>query len=80
MRILGIFIKGVGNISRVSVHSIIKQKILTAASKEKDFSKIVGTNPDIAVVSGKIVLKGAAKGPFAGKSFNTGLNASNFFQ
>jgi hypothetical protein len=66
-------------VSKLNFHIVIKPNILKDAAKIKDFSRIVGTNPDITVIGGKIVLKGAAKGPFAGKSFNTGLNASDFF-
>ncbi len=55
-------------------HRQIKPSILSRAGS---FSKMVGRNPDIKIVGGKIRLTGT--GPFKGKSFNTGLNASDFF-
>ncbi len=74
-----IFIKGFGNVSKDLFHRVIKSNILTAAGKGS-FSKIVGTNPDISVISGKIILQGAKDSPFKGKTFNTGLNAIDFLK
>ncbi len=55
-------------------HRTIKPNIL---GKSGNFSKVVGRNPDIKIVGGRIRLTGT--GPFKGKSFNTGLDASDFF-
>ena len=55
-------------------HRTIKPDILGRAGS---FSKVVGRNPDIKIVGGRIRLTGT--GPFKGKSFNTGLDASDFF-
>lgn len=52
----------------------IKQAILLQV---KRFEGRVGGNPDIEVIGGKILLKGT--GLFKGKSFDTDLNASDFF-
>ncbi|MGB7415978.1 MAG: RHS repeat-associated core domain-containing protein, partial [Thermosynechococcaceae cyanobacterium] len=57
-------------------HRSIKPNILKKAGK---FQGKVGKNPDIKVVNGKIQLKGSSTGPFKGKSYNTDLNASDFF-
>jgi hypothetical protein len=55
-------------------HSKIKPAILKAAGK---YQGKVGKNPDIKVVGGNIHLQGT--GPFKGKTFKTGLKASDFF-
>ena len=56
-------------------HRQIKPNILKKAG---DFSKVVGRNPDIKLVNGKIKLTGT--GPFKGKSFSTGLDAADFLK
>jgi len=56
-------------------HRQIKPSILNSSG---NFSRIVGRNPDIKIVNGRIRLTG--NGPFKGKSFNTGLDASDFFE
>jgi hypothetical protein len=65
-----------GNISvpAETFHRIIKPDILSSAG---DFSRIVGRNPDINIFNGKIKLIG--NGPFKGKSFDTLLDALDFF-
>ncbi|MDH6311931.1 hypothetical protein M2137_000690 [Parabacteroides sp. PFB2-10] len=55
-------------------HRQIKPNILNKAG---DFSRMVGKNPDVKIVNGKIKLTGT--GSFKGKSFNTGLDAIDFF-
>ena len=72
------FIKGFGNVSKDFFHKTLKPTILSAAGKG-NFSKMVGTNPDITVVNGKIVLQGTGPG-YKGKTFNTNLNANDFLQ
>ena len=57
-------------------HKVTKPAILKAAGA---FEKIVGKNPDIFIENGKIILRGAKSGPYAGKSFETGLDALKFF-
>ena len=52
----------------------IKPSILKKAG---NFSKVVGKNPDIKLVNGKIRLIGI--GPFKGKRLNTRLDATDFF-
>jgi len=61
-------------VSAETFHRQIKPNIL---SNSGNFSKIVGKNPDVKIVSGKIILQGT--GPFRGKSFNSGLSASDYF-
>jgi RHS repeat-associated protein len=56
-------------------HRVIKPSILKSAGK---FQKVVGNNPDIMLDGGKVFLKGT--GPFRGKTFETGLDAINFFE
>jgi hypothetical protein len=58
---------------------VIKKDILTAAGGKGLLSKIVGGNPDITIVNGKIVLQGTGGG-FRGKTYNTGLNANDFLK
>jgi len=41
---------------------------------------MVGTNPDVTVINGKIVLQGTKDSPFKGKTYNTGLNANDFLK
>lgn len=72
-----IFIKGLGFINKKLFHEVLKKDILKAVGK--DISKVIGKNPDITVESGKIVLKGTGGG-FRGKTYNTGLSASDFFE
>lgn len=60
---------------RQEYHSKIKKKILGAAG---DYAKKVGSNPDIKVMSKKIVLTGT--GDFKGKSFITELSADDYLQ
>jgi hypothetical protein len=60
---------------RQEYHSKIKKKILGAAG---DYAKKVGSNPDIKVISKKIVLTGT--GDFKGKSFVTELSADDYLQ
>lgn len=53
--------------------------ILNAAGKS-NFVKIVGRNPNIEInKAGEIILKGVQKNGFAGKVYNTGLSAEDFF-
>ncbi|MDR2149133.1 MAG: RHS repeat-associated core domain-containing protein [Tannerella sp.] len=70
------YIKGYGPVPKNFHH--IKNDILNTVGRN-NFSHIVGDNPNISVVNGKIVLVGAGGG-FAGKPFNTGLNANDFLQ
>jgi hypothetical protein len=58
-------------------HRVLKPQILKAAG---NFEKIVGTNPDIAVEKGMIILKGAKTSPFKGKILETGMKASEFLK
>lgn len=55
-------------------HRTIKPEILKNAGR---FKHVVGKNPDIKIINGKIKLVG--QGPYKGRSFNTNLNASDFF-
>jgi hypothetical protein len=73
-----IFIKGFGNVNKDFFHRTLKNDILKAVSKGR-FEKIVGGNPNITVVNGKIVLQGVG-GVFKGKTYNTGLNANDFLK
>lgn len=43
-----------------------------------DFSKKVGTNPNINVKKGNIILEG--QGPFKGKTFETNLKAKDYLK
>jgi hypothetical protein len=74
-----LFIKGFGNISKDVFHKTVKGNILTKAVQGK-FEKVVGTNPDITVVNGKIVLQGSKNSPFHGKTYKTDLNANDFLK
>jgi hypothetical protein len=56
-------------------HATIKDRILTAVGAT-NYSKKVGTNPNITVVKKKIVLAG--QGDFKGKSFPTELAAGDY--
>ena len=58
-------------------HTKTKKSILAKAGSS-NFSGVVGTNPDIKVIGGKIVLVGAGA-DFKGKSYPTELDASDFF-
>jgi hypothetical protein len=58
-------------------HTKTKKSILAKAGKS-NFSGVVGTNPDVKVIGGKIVLVGAGA-EFKGKSYETGLDADDFF-
>ena len=69
-----IFIKGFGSVNKGLFHTVIKKKILKSAG---DFYKVVGTNPDITVKEGLIILKGT--GPYSGKVYQSGLNVLDFF-
>ncbi|XWN35354.1 MAG: hypothetical protein ROO73_00985 [Roseivirga sp.] len=67
------------NFGRIKVpsevfHKQIKRNILKRAG---NFSKVVGKNPDVKIIGGKIRLTG--RGPFKGKSFNTDLDVTDFF-
>ncbi|UBM59231.1 hypothetical protein LAG90_00980 [Marinilongibacter aquaticus] len=64
-------------VNRDVFHNSIKPKILNSSG---NFEKLVGTNPDIKIVSGKIILTGSSRGPFKGKSFNTGLKSMDFLK
>jgi RHS repeat-associated protein len=55
-------------------HRDIKPDILASAGAAED---IVGRNPDVRVVGGKIQLRGT--GPFKGNSVTTDLDAGDFF-
>jgi len=55
-------------------HRIIKPQILKKAG---DYCKVVGNNPNIEVVGGKIWLVG--QGPFKGKTLKTLLDVKDFF-
>ena len=72
-----IFIKGFGNVAKNSMHQI-KPNIFSTVGRS-NFEKIVGSNPNITVVNGKIVLQGVGDG-FKGKTYNTGLNAIDFLK
>lgn len=72
-----IFIKGLGKINSRVFHKL-KPDILDVAGRG-NFSKVVGKNPDIFVENGKIHLRGVGGG-FKGKTYSTGLNASDFFK
>ncbi len=56
-------------------HRIFKPKILVKAG---DYSKIVGTNPDISLNGISIVLNGAKNDPFKSKSFKTSSTLFDF--
>jgi hypothetical protein len=58
-------------------HTKIKKSILAKVGTI-NFSGVVGTNPDVKVIGGKIVLVGAGS-EFKGKSYPTDLDASDFF-
>ena len=73
-----IFIKGVGKLSKLDFHRLIKPSILKAVGKLKPYSKIVGKNPDIIVENGEIILKGT--GSFANKILKTGLKAIDYLE
>jgi RHS repeat-associated protein len=68
------YIKGYGAIPK-GFHTI-KNNILKATGLGK-FEYKVGSNPDVSVVNGKIVLQGSGGG-FLGKTYSTGLNANDF--
>ena len=75
-----VFIKGYKFVDKLIFHKKIKPQILKEVRKLHDFSRIVGTNPDITVVDSKIFLQGAKNSPFAGKILNTELNVIDFFK
>ena len=56
----------------------IKKKILKKVGRDK-FEGEVGSNPDVKIVNGKIVLTGTKSSPFQGKSFPTQIPANDFF-
>ena len=60
----------------VNFYKNIKGNILSKLGKN-NLAGRVGNNPDVKVVSGKIVLTGT--GSFKGKSFKTKILASDFF-
>ncbi|MBH2005014.1 MAG: RHS repeat-associated core domain-containing protein [Sphingobacteriia bacterium] len=64
------------SVSRSLFHQTIKPSILKDAGT--GFEKIVGRNPDIAVENGMVILKGT--GPYKGKTFSTGLDATKYFK
>ena len=57
------------------LHKVIKPQVLKSAG---NFAKVVGKNPDITIKGTQIVLKGAKNGPYAGKTFETGLKITDF--
>lgn len=59
------------------LHHKIKPNILGALDAKK-YSWRVGNNPNINVKNGEIILEGT--GPYKGKSWQTGLKASEYFQ
>jgi RHS repeat-associated protein len=75
-----LFIKGFKYVDKLNFHRVVKPRILKEISKTKDFSKIVGTNPNVIVEKGKIVLQGAKDSPFKGQILNTELNAIDFLK
>ncbi|UBM60052.1 hypothetical protein LAG90_05255 [Marinilongibacter aquaticus] len=64
-------------VDRDVFHSTIKPDILKSSGSYKN---IVGNNPDIKIVNGKIILTGTKNSPYMGKSFNTKLNSLDFFK
>ena len=58
-------------------HGGTKEEILKEAKRGGDYSKKVGSNPDIKVEKGKIVLQGVGK-QFKGQSVQTNMDASDF--
>jgi len=75
-----LFIKGYQYVDKLKFHKLIKPKILKQVKKIQDFSKTVGSNPDIAVENGMIILQGAKSGPYAGSVLKTELNVLDFFK
>lgn len=75
-----IFIKGFGNVSQDLFHRTIKPNIIKAAGGKSYLNGIVGHNPNVTIVNGKIVLQGTKDSPFRGIVHNTGLNANDFLQ
>jgi hypothetical protein len=61
-----------------SVYHTKTKKSILAKVGSSNFSSVVGTNPDVKVIGGKIVLVGAGA-DFKGKSYPTDLDASDFF-
>ena len=57
------------------LHTVVKPQVLRRAG---DFAKTVGHNPDIGVNGIQIILTGARNGPYAGKTFETGLSILDF--
>ena len=70
-----VYIKGFGNVNNLSFHRGIKPNILNSAG---NYSKHVGTNPNVFIQKGQIMLQGTGGG-FQGKVYNTGLKATDFF-
>jgi len=68
-----LFIKGFGNVGKELFHAVTKKSILKKAG---NFAKVVGTNPNVTVEEGLIILKGT--GTYSGKVYQTGLNALDF--
>lgn len=57
----------------------IKKTIFNKVGK-RNFSKVVGGNPDIVVQNGKIILQGTKNGAFSGKTYPTNLDAKVYFK
>ncbi len=57
------------------LHKTLKPQILKGAG---DFARVVGRNPDIGLKGTQIILKGAKNGPYAGKTYETALNITDF--
>ena len=67
----------VGNrrVNQDKFHREIKPEILSSADSK--YKGIVGTNPDVSIRNGKIILIG--QGEHKGKTFETGMDANRFF-
>ena len=64
-------------VDRDLFHKVIKPKILKNAG---EYKKRVGDNPDVKVVGDQIHLIGSSQGPFRGRSMQTDLKASAYFE
>ncbi|MCQ9327757.1 VENN motif pre-toxin domain-containing protein, partial [Neisseria dentiae] len=69
---------GSKSVDQERFHRVIKPAILKLANKH-EYVKKVGTNPDISIEKGKIILIGSKQGPFKGQIYKTDLDASKFF-
>lgn len=69
---------GEGYKAESSVYHTKTKKSILAKVGSSNFSGVVGTNPDVKVIGGKVVLVGAGA-DFKGKSYPTDLDASDFF-